>query len=67
MPRLKEIEDIARLPILRKSALPQLQKEDPPFGGILAVPFSQVRRIYQSPGPIYEPEGRESEDRKSVV
>ncbi len=58
---IKEIEDIAQLPILRKSALPQLQKEDPPFAGILAVPLSEVGRIYQSPGPIYEPEGGESD------
>jgi len=58
---INEIGDIAHLPILRKSTLPQLQKEDPPFAGILAVPLSEVGRIYQSPGPIYEPEGRESD------
>jgi phenylacetate-CoA ligase len=58
---IKGIEDLARLPVLKKSSLPQLQKQDPPFGGLLAVPLSEVSRIYQSPGPIYEPEGRHSD------
>jgi len=58
---IKGIEDLARLPVLKKSSLPQLQKQDPPFGGLLAVPLSEVSRIYQSPGPIYEPEGRQSD------
>jgi len=51
-------EDLANLPVLKKSTLPELQKQDPPFGGLLAVPLAEVSRIYQSPGPIYEPEGR---------
>lgn len=51
-------EDLANLPVLKKSMLPELQKQAPPFGGLLAVPLSEVSRIYQSPGPIYEPEGR---------
>ena len=58
---IKGIEDLARLPVLKKSSLPQLQKQDPPFGGLLAVPLSEVSRIYQSPGPIFEPEGRQSD------
>ncbi len=55
---IKAPEDLARLPVLKKSTLPQLQSQDPPFGGLLAAPISEVSRIYQSPGPIYEPEGR---------
>lgn len=51
-------EDLARLPVLKKSTLPQLQNQDAPFGGLLAAPISELSRIYQSPGPIYEPEGR---------
>jgi len=54
---IKGIEDLNRLGVLKKSSLPQLQKQDPPFGGLLAVPLAEVGRIYQSPGPIYEPEG----------
>lgn len=56
---IRTVEDLARLPVLKKSSLPQLQKQDPPFGGLLAVPLSEVNRIYQSPGPIYEPEGQQ--------
>ncbi|MBF8298944.1 MAG: coenzyme synthetase-like protein, partial [candidate division NC10 bacterium] len=55
---LAQVHDLARLPVLKKSTLPQLQKQDPPFGGLLAAPLSEVSRIFQSPGPLYEPEGR---------
>ncbi len=49
--------DLARIPVLRKEALVELQAQDPPFGGLLAVPLTQLKRIFQSPGPIYDPEG----------
>ena len=55
---IKGIEDLNGLGVLKKSSLPQLQKQDPPFGGLLAAPLSEVSRIFQSPGPLYEPEGR---------
>jgi phenylacetate-CoA ligase len=49
---------LARLPPTRKSELIELQRRDPPFGGFAAVPISALRRVFVSPGPIYEPEGR---------
>ena len=49
---------LARLPVTRKSELPQLQKADPPFGGLTATPASGLARIFMSPGPIFDPEGR---------
>lgn len=49
---------LARLPLTRKSDLIERQRRDPPFGGFAAVPVSALRRIFVSPGPIYEPEGR---------
>jgi phenylacetate-CoA ligase len=49
---------LAELPLTRKSALIELQRQDPPFGGFAAAPVSALRRIFVSPGPIYEPEGR---------
>lgn len=55
---IQSSEDLSRLPVLKKSSLPKIQKQEPPFGGLLAVPLAKVGRIYQSPGPIYEPEGR---------
>jgi phenylacetate-CoA ligase len=51
-------EALARLPVLRKSELPALQKASPPFGALVADPVSRFGRLFTSPGPIYEPEGR---------
>jgi phenylacetate-CoA ligase len=50
------LEALRRLPVLRKEALPALQAGIPPFGGLLGVPVPSLRRIYVSPGPIYNPE-----------
>jgi phenylacetate-CoA ligase len=33
----------------------ELQKKNPPFGGFEGVPITEMRRIFISPGPIYEP------------
>lgn len=49
---------LAQLPLLRKSELTRLQKESPPFGGFVPGPVQAYGRLFSSPGPIYEPEGR---------
>jgi phenylacetate-CoA ligase len=49
---------LARLPITRKSDLNALQRASMPFGGLNATPASGLARIFMSPGPIYDPEGR---------
>ncbi|MES2757939.1 MAG: AMP-binding protein [Pseudomonadota bacterium] len=49
---------LAALPITRKSDLKSLQQNALPFGGLAATPAGQLRHIYVSPGPIYDPEGR---------
>jgi phenylacetate-CoA ligase len=49
---------LAALPITRKSDLKTLQQGALPFGGLAATPSGQLRHIYMSPGPIYDPEGR---------
>ncbi|WP_376788485.1 phenylacetate--CoA ligase family protein [Thermoflexus sp.] len=54
---IRGVADLPRIPILAKDALPELQAKHPPFGGMLAVEVSQLRRIFMSPGPIFEPEG----------
>ena len=54
---LRTAADLPRFPILRKSDLPKIQVADPPFGGLLAVPIERLKRLFASPGPIYEPEG----------
>src|SRR5690242_9312613 len=45
---------LARLPVLRKSKLGEVQKKDLPMGGLLAVPLEKARHIFMSPGPIFE-------------
>ena len=57
--RVGSVEDLARLPVIKKGAMPELQKADPPFGGFCTVPLDKVRRIFMSPGPIFEPMGPE--------
>jgi len=52
---LVDVAAVDRLPVLSKDDLIDLQAKDPPFGGCLA-PGARIRRIFQSPGPIYEPE-----------
>jgi phenylacetate-CoA ligase len=47
---------LAKLPVLRKSELPGMQKNNPPFAGFLTHPISDFGRLFTSPGPIYEPE-----------
>lgn len=49
--------DLARLPVLRKSDLVALQSADPPFGGLAGVAPGGLRRLFVSPGPIFDPEG----------
>src|ERR1700759_4202517 len=49
---------LARLPVLRKSELPALHKASPPFGGFVADPPGSFARLFPSPGPIFELEGR---------
>ena len=48
---------LAKLPVLRKSDLAKLQKENPPFGGFNVTPPGKTKRLMMSPGPIFEPEG----------
>jgi phenylacetate-CoA ligase len=47
---------LARLPVLRKSDLPALQKAAPPFGDFVPEPIGSFGRLFTSPGPIFEPE-----------
>ena len=47
---------LARLPVLRKSDLPALQRANPPFGGF-STALPRGGRVFASPGPIYECEG----------
>jgi len=48
-------ELLAQLPITRKSDLMKLQAKNSPLGGLNASK-ANIGRIFQSPGPIYDPE-----------
>ncbi len=52
--RIASRAELARLPLLRKSDLPALQKAEPPFGGL--VTDKPIARMMVSPGPIHEPQ-----------
>jgi len=58
-------EALARLPVTRKSELLELQKASRPFGGFAAARWgaggTAPARVFASPGPIYEPEGRRAD------
>jgi phenylacetate-CoA ligase len=58
---VKTIGDFSTLPVLKKNRMPGLHQSNPPFGGFLAVPVEDLKRIYVSPGPIYDPEGRKED------
>lgn len=54
-------EALAGLPVLRKSELPALHKASTPFGGLVAAAPGSFARLFTSPGPIFEPEGRQAD------
>ncbi|UGY16053.1 phenylacetate--CoA ligase family protein [Bradyrhizobium septentrionale] len=54
-------EALAELPVLRKSELPALHKAAPPFGGFVSDKPGSFARLFTSPGPIFEPEGRQTD------
>jgi phenylacetate-CoA ligase len=49
---------LAQLPVIRKSDLLLQQQASRPFGGFAATRWGDAGRVFASPGPIYEPEGR---------
>ncbi|MEH6830539.1 MAG: phenylacetate--CoA ligase family protein [Sulfitobacter sp.] len=49
------VDDLAGLPVLRKSELGKAQAANAPFGGFTTKPASGFSHVFQSPGPIYEP------------
>jgi len=56
---IQNVADLTRIPVLEKDDVIALQKANPPFGGLLAVPVTEVRHIFFSPGPLYEPEAED--------
>ena len=57
-PQVDSRSALAQLPITRKADLKALQAQARPFGGLTATALGQLSRVFVSPGPIYDPEGR---------
>jgi len=53
--KVSTVADLDQLPILSKDEVIELQRAAPPFGGLLSE-GATLRRVFQSPGPLYEPE-----------
>jgi len=53
--KVSGIKDLEGLPLLKKDELVDLYKANPPLGGLVTVPMSELERVYVSPGPIYDP------------
>ncbi len=53
--KVKGLKDLEKLPITKKTDLVTFQRQTPPFGGFGIIPKKGVRRIYISPGPVFEP------------
>jgi len=59
---IKNLKDLEKLPITKKADLVAAQKETPPLGGFGIIPKEGLRRIYMSPGPVFEPGEWDYED-----
>jgi len=53
--------NLSRFPVTRKFSQPEKQKANPPFGGLNCIDKGEMVRIFQSPGPLYEPQTDESD------
>ncbi len=49
---------LAQLPVTRKSDLKAMQDARPPWGGLAATDTAHLSRLFMSPGPTFDPEGR---------
>ena len=56
--KFSELSDLKHIPILKKKELIFLQSMGPRLGGLLTKDLGELRRIFLSPGPIFDPEDR---------
>jgi phenylacetate-CoA ligase len=56
--RFKTLADLKHIPILKKKELIFLQSMGPRLGGLLTKDLGELKRVYLSPGPIFDPEDR---------
>jgi phenylacetate-CoA ligase len=58
---LRDRAGLALVPVIRKSDLIALQRDNAPFAGLTATKTSALGRLLMSPGPIFDPEGRSAD------
>jgi phenylacetate-CoA ligase len=54
---VRSVDDLVRIPVTTKDRLLQMQHAEPPFGGFLAVAPQELRHVFVSPGPLFDPQG----------
>ncbi|WP_313800195.1 phenylacetate--CoA ligase family protein [Cytobacillus sp.] len=54
-------KDLSKIPVLKKDDLPDIQKENAPFGLFTTIRNSDMARVFMSPGPIYDPQTHEKD------
>lgn len=59
--KFSSLADLKYVPILKKSELIFLQSIGPRLGGMLTKDIGELRRIYLSPGPIFDPEDKDED------
>lgn len=59
--KFKQLADLKHIPILKKKELIFLQSMGPRLGGLLTKDLGDLRRVFLSPGPIFDPEDREDD------
>ncbi|WNS73749.1 phenylacetate--CoA ligase family protein [Bacillus sp. DTU_2020_1000418_1_SI_GHA_SEK_038] len=58
---IQSIQDLEKIPVLKKDQLPELQSINAPFGNFTTIPTTEMARIFMSPGPIYDPQTHEQD------
>jgi phenylacetate-CoA ligase len=56
--KFRDLIDLKHVPILKKKELIFLQSMGPRLGGLLTKDLGELRRVFLSPGPIFDPEDR---------
>jgi len=59
--KITDATELAKLPIVSKATLGELQRSRPPLGGMNTVPVGEFARMLQSAGPLYSGEARSTD------
>jgi len=55
--QIRTTRDLELIPTITRDEIIELQRVNPPYGGLLAVPVESLYRFIYSPGPLYVPLG----------